>query len=455
MAWFKTASKLSMIVLCGLGIGAYWAWNFTFIASSANPLMWLTNVCCHLVTLALSIPFARRLAPFSRHMGFVVTVPGLIALGTLAFHSVWLLPDMPYVVQWVSSSIIGVSSAGLFLLWSESFARFTIVREQEIASYCGIVSGFALYIPVAFMPRTLQIVVTACLPILSAACIAAVNSSPASAVKGARARGTFAPFKTILPLRLVICSFIFSIPLGYFKGGYAGDWGMVNTLALFMLLGAILLEAFYKRRRKSSLLPKTLILLISGGLLILPFFSGSLAISGMLVVVGSFIFRAYLYQICGIIVLYAKGPKTPPFALASVLLDAGWIAGIMLRLFIHDTSATWFMGTTVGIAYLIFAIGLVALSKRFDFFELDGTPAVQDADVPLEPSLAEQGERIAVAHSLTRREKEIAILLASGYTIPEIASRILLSKNTVKTHVSHVYQKCEVHSREELLALFE
>ena len=31
----------------------------------------------------------------------------------------------------------------------------------------------------------------------------------------------------------------------------------------------------------------------------------------------------------------------------------------------------------------------------------------------------------------------------------------MLSKNTVATHVKHIYQKLDVHSRQELLDLFE
>lgn len=57
--------------------------------------------------------------------------------------------------------------------------------------------------------------------------------------------------------------------------------------------------------------------------------------------------------------------------------------------------------------------------------------------------------------SLSPREQEITALLVRGRSIQSIAEDVMLSQNTVKTHVSHIYQKCETHSREELIRLIE
>ena len=49
--------------------------------------------------------------------------------------------------------------------------------------------------------------------------------------------------------------------------------------------------------------------------------------------------------------------------------------------------------------------------------------------------------------TLTKREKEIAHLLINGYTQAEIAEKISLSINTVKTHIKNIYIKFGVNSR--------
>jgi len=48
---------------------------------------------------------------------------------------------------------------------------------------------------------------------------------------------------------------------------------------------------------------------------------------------------------------------------------------------------------------------------------------------------------------LTKREKEILTLLADGYHNKEIASRLVVSENTVKTHVNTIYRKLGVNTR--------
>ncbi|MEO1173217.1 MAG: response regulator transcription factor [Myxococcota bacterium] len=48
---------------------------------------------------------------------------------------------------------------------------------------------------------------------------------------------------------------------------------------------------------------------------------------------------------------------------------------------------------------------------------------------------------------ITERELEVLGLIAVGKTNKEIASRLFVSANTVKTHVTHVYQKLGVSRR--------
>jgi LuxR family maltose regulon positive regulatory protein len=53
---------------------------------------------------------------------------------------------------------------------------------------------------------------------------------------------------------------------------------------------------------------------------------------------------------------------------------------------------------------------------------------------------------------LSARELEVLQLIAEGLTNPEIASRLFLALNTVKTHSSNIYSKLGVHSRTQAVA---
>ncbi len=52
---------------------------------------------------------------------------------------------------------------------------------------------------------------------------------------------------------------------------------------------------------------------------------------------------------------------------------------------------------------------------------------------------------------LTPREREILALIAQGFTNQEIAQKLHLSLNTVKTHRRHIYEKLNLHSRAALI----
>ena len=57
--------------------------------------------------------------------------------------------------------------------------------------------------------------------------------------------------------------------------------------------------------------------------------------------------------------------------------------------------------------------------------------------------------------NLTEREEEIALLYAKGRSAVFIAEELQISPHTVRSHMSNVYEKCDVHSRQELLSLLE
>lgn len=78
-----------------------------------------------------------------------------------------------------------------------------------------------------------------------------------------------------------------------------------------------------------------------------------------------------------------------------------------------------------------------------------------------QPTLAPEAAQILIQASrnshkpgidLTDREKEVLGLLVSGLTNPEIADRLVVSKSTVKFHVSSILSKLQVSSRTEAVA---
>ena len=64
------------------------------------------------------------------------------------------------------------------------------------------------------------------------------------------------------------------------------------------------------------------------------------------------------------------------------------------------------------------------------------------------PTLEPEGE------PLSERETEVLGYITKGYSGKEVADKMHVSINTVKTHLKHIYQKLHVRSRTEILLRF-
>lgn len=84
--------------------------------------------------------------------------------------------------------------------------------------------------------------------------------------------------------------------------------------------------------------------------------------------------------------------------------------------------------------------------------ESEGSTA---ANVAVASSDEQVREWLRTKHGLTAREIDVALLIARGRSKTFIANELFISENTVRTHSKNVYAKLGIHSREELISLFE
>ena len=60
-----------------------------------------------------------------------------------------------------------------------------------------------------------------------------------------------------------------------------------------------------------------------------------------------------------------------------------------------------------------------------------------------------QSKILNLVEPLSPQEQRVLRLLAAGLSNPEIAQELVVSINTIKTHVKSIYRKLNVTSREE------
>lgn len=83
----------------------------------------------------------------------------------------------------------------------------------------------------------------------------------------------------------------------------------------------------------------------------------------------------------------------------------------------------------------------------------DDAAALSDQSAQQERHAELRLDALAEKYRLSPREKEIVELISQGRDVPYIEQELVLSKSTVKTHIRHVYEKCGVSSRQDLLDL--
>jgi two-component system response regulator NreC len=127
----------------------------------------------------------------------------------------------------------------------------------------------------------------------------------------------------------------------------------------------------------------------------------------------------------------------------------------VLILTMHDEEAFFFEALQAG------ASGYVLKGAGRDEL-LSAIGVVAGGGIHIPPQLAKGLVREALRQApsvdepftepLTEREQDVLRLVAEGLTNKEIADRLVLSLNTVKTHRLRVYQKLRLHTRAELVA---
>ena len=134
------------------------------------------------------------------------------------------------------------------------------------------------------------------------------------------------------------------------------------------------------------------------------------------------------------------------FALMVGSLGLGLLASWLIAPSVHDND-TFCMALTALSLFFVMTAPLFLFSVT--------TPSLTVGEGEARDPIVESCRRLASAHQLSPREIEVMELAARGYSAPAIASSLMISENTVKVHMRHIYEKLGVHTKQELIRLVE
>lgn len=141
------------------------------------------------------------------------------------------------------------------------------------------------------------------------------------------------------------------------------------------------------------------------------------------------------------------------------LLWFSHMIGTALGQIVSESISDQTMITILTLVLLLFA-ALVVMGGAPRFTIAPSSSGERDPDRSGSAGRAGDGRLGSIAllaekYGLSARETEILELWGTGHTSAFIEEKLFISKNTVKTHLSHIYAKVGVSSKEDLLQMVE
>jgi DNA-binding CsgD family transcriptional regulator len=478
-----------LLALCIMGISTYWSWGtvstisaVVWRDSSNTPLLhyiWISNVTINALTLFAALVLAKKFSPYTSRRLLLIIAPLFVIAGT-GIMNIGFATSQAFFVLLIGSALSGIGFAGILLFWGESFLRIPSDGTRRFVLSASIIVGFLIFLIVICLPSVLALVINMTLPFLSVLCIMRFNNdSYWQNVRDSRKTTVEIELPLVppqqnslldktLPISLLLCCFIFVIPLSYFRNrfidlnimGGASGWPMIASCALLLSSLILVVDYFVYKRFKSVFFSKLIAPLLGGGLLVFTFLNLTNAVlAGIFIFTGHYLFMAYIYSEIGNITTSLRINASKSIALGTCFIDLGFAVGSILALILTNQVESHFIGVTLAIVYLIFLVGLL-------FFPQISLTRTGRQQIVLPDSSVDEPEmvitvmrshcgKIAKAYMLSPREEEIFFYLIRGRSAQTIADAICLSRNTVKSHMAHLYAKLGVHTREELVYFFE
>ena len=348
-----------------------------------------------------------------------------------------------------------------------SLIVLVLVASRVLKMLCVTVTGV--------LPEPAQVVATISAPLLTgAAVLAAAAMADRAAAGPALLRGMadlpFARSSVLSDTRtayvfLVACAVLSAVARSVSVLGYWGSENIIGAdyVAFVLPVGIALAVAVYVaffRLREAALLSHLLVLflMVLAGLFLQD--SSFVALLGLPSVVGAQasiateLFSQFLFWVAMIAAMRMGGVS--PYRAVGV--GEGCMSAAALVLGVAFFGRTGYAGALAAAATygaLVVAWFLMRRTQQLaEASRVEGPAAASDGEGSEDP-LAVACEALAAERALSPREAEVLVLLAQGRSRTFIQSELFLSDGTVKTHIRHIYQKLDVHSKQELISLVQ
>jgi DNA-binding CsgD family transcriptional regulator len=410
-----------------------------------------------LAMIAMRRPTVLRFEPFSV-LAIALTVGGT-ALAPIGIEQA----SPPLMVLSATMQRIG-------MCWFQIIVGMTLLslssRAMGLCIVLGFVLSYAIQYVIFLLPSLVGVWVFAAIPFL---CYLLALPFVKDLFEGFKIAeppsesaiihpNSFLPFSH----QLFICIFVFRIISGYALsfGEIQGTPPLTFLIPVAVVLAVLLL--FFKWQLQTDRLFQVSVLLIIGGLLLVPL-TGIVTVQPVVSTILSS--GVGCLDVLFWLLLVATAARNvngavPVFAWGSGVSCFGLIIGAYLgrltNAFAFNNPTSTILITAALIWTFVLYVYIVLKGFSFEQTFKGIVPDKGTASISIDYKYLDKiSENLAKRFALTPREVEVLKLLARGRSSRYIQTSLVISHNTVKAHVKHIYQKAHVHTNQELLDLLE
>ncbi|MCR5583074.1 MAG: helix-turn-helix transcriptional regulator [Eggerthellaceae bacterium] len=439
------------------------------VASGFMPY-YIFSMFVALAAASLVLVICSRRVSWNPPRGVLLCASVLYAASIVAFAALSLGWAVPSVAVAVAGAVCGASTVVITVRWA-AFLSALDFREGLVCSSLLCIATSVVGIGFQALPLYPRAVVYVLIAIAGGVLPVIMEPPRRDASDDAPTReGELASTRNLfhvlhLPvIGLVIYAFMMSINKVLL-------WGMVDAEFIGAIVAALLIVPilFIRTDKPASAFIYRVIAPIIGGVVIVfvSFPAGTFPHGAALWLVYIFLSALAIVALGQIIAVMHAGEFRREFVVGLALFLGGAVSfcGLMW------VNVFGGLDSYEPVIYVIIAVycALMVISLGWESWRTITAVADVDGEGELSASRAEHVDGsqqsshrastvtipAAISQKLTRRENEILSYLGRGHSNAYIAEKLFISESTVRTHVKHIYQKLEVHSREELFVLLD
>jgi DNA-binding CsgD family transcriptional regulator len=459
------------------------------VSFSPQILIVIMPVAMAVLMLVLLVLGEHRWGPAVRRRSLLIAAPVAASISTPLLFASTGDPFLTMMLFVLGAVLTGFGSGLMWVFWGEFYTRST---QEDVESLAPISAGVAALLALAAsaMSGWVALALVASLPIVSGVCFIVAWGE----VEGGKAVPDWLPLAEHGP-DAVICERRRIVPLEALRAMGRSGWGILIACLFVCIEGSfwqgdesasiafqivIVLSALFMlfigswstlgpRRISIAFLYRWMCPILVAGFAALTIFDAGMGpfIAFGVSVAARFAFCLITQMYFARFSAYGRATPTQSYGFGWIFVHVGDMLGVLVFSAINAALGSGLCSQSQVAAFcmaVLVAVTMLVLNDDDSFAGLSGVGyasasrpagAVPAFEAPVSDGdgLQTRIDALAREYDLTPREGEVFSLLMRGRSIPYIRDELVISRETVATHVKHIYAKADVHTRQELLDL--